>query len=130
MKRLAIALSLVATLALCAAALAAGGLSGSYTTKIGSKPLGGQLKGTWTITFKNGKYSVAENGTTLVHGKYTISNGKITFGHETGQISCKPSGVYSFKLTGKKLKFTRVSDSSSSCEGRAAVLAGNFTKSG
>lgn len=69
----------------------------------------------------------------MVHGKYAISKGTISFGHETGQLSCKPTGTYTFKLTGKKVKklrFTRVSDSTSSCAGRVAVLAGHFTKVG
>jgi hypothetical protein len=79
--------------------------------------------------FKGGKYTVADKGTVVIHGKYTISGDKITFGHETGPDACGPSGTYVFKLSGAKLKFTRIKESST-CIGRSTVLAGPFAKIG
>jgi hypothetical protein len=128
MKRLAILTMLLAMMAMSSVAAAAGTLSGTYQTKIGAKPLGGQLKGTWTIKFSHGNYKVSENGATMVRGKYTISHGKLSLGHESGKAACPGTGTYTYKISGKKLKFTRVSDGTAPCAGRAAVLAGHFTK--
>jgi hypothetical protein len=130
MKRFAVVAVLLAMLAAASVASAAGTLSGTYQTKIGAKPLGGRLKGTWTIKFSHGNYKVSDNGTAVVHGKYTISHGKLTLAHESGPAACPGSGTYTFKLSGKKLTFTRVSDGSAACTGRATVLAGHFTKVG
>jgi hypothetical protein len=130
MKRLAVVtvLLLTAVLALSAAASASGTLGGSYRTKIGTAPLGGQLKGTWTIKFSHGNYTVSSGSTVVVKGQYTISGSTVKLGHESGPLACASTGTYKYKISGKKLKFTRVSDGSSACGGRAAVLAGHFTK--
>jgi hypothetical protein len=130
MQRLAAVAVLLALLALTSVASAAGSLGGTYQTKIGAKPLGGQLKGTWTIKFSHGNYKVSQGGTAVVHGKYTISGSKVSLGHESGPASCPGTGTYSFHASGKKLTFTRVSDDTAACAGRAAVLAGHFTKIG
>ena len=43
---------------------------------------------------------------------------------------CPGTGVYKFKVKGKTLKFTLVSDKNAACAGRRGVLtAGPFTKS-
>jgi hypothetical protein len=130
MKRLAVVtvLLLTAVLALSAVASASGTLSGSYRTKIGAKPLGGQLKGTWTIKFSHGNYKVSVGSRVAVKGKYTISGSTVKLGHESGPLACPSTGTYKYRISGAKLTFTRVSDGSSACAGRAAVLAGHFTK--
>jgi opacity protein-like surface antigen len=128
MKRLAVAAVLLALLALCAVASAAGSLGGTYQTKIGSKPLGGKLKGTWTIKFSHGIYVVSDNGNAAVRGKYTISGSKVSLGHETGPLACPSSGSYTFTISGKRLRFTHPSAGAKACAGRAIVLAGHFTK--
>lgn len=130
MKRFATVLSIVAMLSVTGTASAAGTLHGTYRTKIGDNVLGGQLKGTWTIAFNNGAYTVSRGRSAVVLGKYSITKNKVSLSHETGPLSCKSTGTYTFKLTGRKLKFTRVSDSSASCAGRVAVLSGKFTKVG
>ena len=127
MKRLAIAAAIVAGLALSSAAVAAGTLSGTYKTKVHTTALGGQLNGTWTIKFKTGAYTVTDAGKVVIHGKYTIKSGKISLTDKSGPDKCPGTGVYKFKLTGKALKFTKVSDKPA-CIGRQTVLAGNFTK--
>ena len=125
MEHLAIAAaSLVATLALSSVALAGGTVPGRYTTTIKSPA---QFKGTWVLTFgKGGAYTVAGNGL-LIRGKYSTTGSKITFGHETGDGACAKSGTYTWKKTGKTLKFTRVSESPL-CNGRSGVLAHTFTQ--
>ena len=130
MKRLAITASVAAALALSSAALAAGTLSGTYKTKITGTALGGSLNGTWTIKFKSGNYTVTDEGIAVVHGKYSIKGTKITLNDKSGKDACPGPGIYKFKPTGKKLKFTRVSDPNENCIGRVTVLAGSYTKVG
>jgi hypothetical protein len=130
MQRLAVVAVLLAVLICASVATASGTLSGTYQTRIGAKPLGGQLKGTWAIKFSHGNYKVSQGGTAVVHGKYTISGSKVSLGHESGPAACPGTGTYRFHLSAKKLTFTRVSDGTAACAGRAAVLAGRFTKVG
>ncbi len=125
MKQLAIAASVVAALALSSVALAGGTLAGKYTTTIKSPA---KFKGTWVLNLtKGGTYTVADNGQILIRGKYSTTRSKITFGHETGSGACAKSGTYTWKKTGKTLKFTRVHDSPL-CSGRSGVLAHTFTQ--
>jgi len=128
MKRLAISTSIVVGLALASVALAAATLNGTYKTTITGKPLGGAVKGTWTIDFKNPDYTVTDNGAAVIHGKYSVNGTKITLNDKSGKDACPTPGIYTYKLTGTKLHFTRVSDSFTKCAGRETVLAGNFTK--
>jgi hypothetical protein len=126
MRRLALLLTMAGALALPGTALAAPALPGTYTMKITAA---GQFKGTWTLTFtKAGSYTVAHAGTVLVAGKYTVGGGKVTLGHEKGPLACGSSGHYSWKRTGKTLRFTKVTDSPATCAGRIYVLSRTFTK--
>jgi hypothetical protein len=127
MKRIVGAATVVAALVLCAAAMAASLANGSYTGTVGSSPLGGQLKGTWVLTFKSPSYTVAFNGTTVIKGTYTQGGGKITFTDKSGKLACPGKGVYSYKVNGRTVTFKKISDSSK-CAGRSGVLATSFTK--
>ena len=130
MRRLTVALAVIAALALVPAALAAGGLSGKYKTVIkGDTALGGALNGTWTIKFTRGHYAVADNGKVVIHGVNTYTGNTITFTDKSGPDACKGTGKYTFKVTGTKVKFTKVSDTAA-CAGRQAVLNHTFTKVG
>jgi hypothetical protein len=120
MKRFALAISIVAALSLASVALAAGP-NGTYKTKITSNAVGGHLKGTWTIKFKSGAYTVTDNGTVVIHGKYTVSGSTMTLVDKTGPDKCPGRGKYKFSITGSSLKFTKVSDTSA-CVGRITVL--------
>jgi hypothetical protein len=125
MKQLAIAASVAAALALSSVALAGGTPAGKYTATIKSPA---QLKGTWVLNLaKSGTYTVLDNGQLLVRGRYSTTGSKITFAHETGSGACAKSGAYTWKKTGRTLKFARVSDSPL-CSGRARVLAHTFTQ--
>jgi hypothetical protein len=126
MKRFAIvALVVTAALASSSAALAGSTLAGKYTTKIASPA---EFKGTWVLNLaKGGAYAVTDNGQILVRGKYSTTGSKITFSHETGNGACAKPGTYTWKKTGKTLKFVRVSDSAA-CSGRSGVLAHTFTQ--
>lgn len=128
-KRLAPALAAMIVLGAASTALAAGGLSGKYTTTIkGDSALGGQLNGTWVIHFTKGAYHVSEDGHAITHGKDVVTGNTITF-HDTGGMGvCPGTGKYKFKLAGTKLRFTVITDSSS-CAGRKGVLThGALTK--
>jgi hypothetical protein len=127
MKRFAIAASVVTALVLSSAAVAGGTLVGKYSTKIASPA---QFKGTWVVNFtKSGTYTVADNGVIVVRGKYSATGSAVTLGHETGPAACAKTGRYTWKRSGKTLKFTRTSDSSA-CSGRSGVLAHTFTQVG
>ena len=129
MKRITIAVALVAALALSAVAIAkTAALSGTYQTKItgtGANTLSGGLDGTWTLTFKAGKYTAKMNGTVKGSGKFTISGSTISFGPGGG--GCTTTGKYKFKLAGTTLTFTKISDGAA-CIGREGVLAHKFKK--
>ena len=117
MKRLVAVVFAAVVLGLVPAALAAGMLSGKYKIKISGDPaLGGALNGTWVIRFTPGHYKVAHNGKALGHGTDKIRGDRITF---SAGAKCSSTGNYKFKKTGKKLTFTRISDS---CVGRRDLL--------
>jgi hypothetical protein len=122
MRRFVVAVTTIAALTFSASALAAGGLNGKYQTKLASGP----LKGTVTLAFgKNGAYTVKGAFGTIT-GQDTVSGSTVTFGHEHGS-ACTRAGRYRFKLKGKTVKFTKISDS---CGDRAGVLVRTYTKVG
>ena len=107
-------------LVLTSVALAGGTAAGRYATTITSPAA---FKGTWVLNLaKGGTYTVATNDKIFIRGKYAVTGSKITFGRETGQGACPKTGTYTWRKSGKTLKFTRVSDSPV-CSGRSGVLA-------
>jgi hypothetical protein len=122
--------SVFVVLLLAATALAAAALHGTYKTTITGTALGGAVNGKWTINFASPNYTVTDAGAVVIRGKYSTSGSKITFTDKSGKDACPTPGIYTFKLNGSKLKFTRVSDSFAKCAGRVTVLAGSFTKVG
>ena len=95
-------------------ALAAGGL-GKFETKITGKSAKtdhGRLDGTWTVDFAtqtSGKLKLTRNGRPEGGGKYVISGSTITLTPKHGG-NCTSKGKYHFKLSGKALTFTTISD--------------------
>ena len=131
MRRLVSAVAVVALLGLASVALAAGGPSGKYRAKINGFAEGISIKGTWVISISKGTYRVTDNGHAVTHGKYTIKGNKITLKDAKGPNACPVKGVYKFRLSGKKLRFTEVFDSlSPACAGRVGVLSHTFTRVG
>jgi hypothetical protein len=126
MKRIAAIFGLGSVLALCAVALASVALSGTYSTSIGKSAAG--VTGTWTVTFKSPKYTITDNGSTVVTGTYTLSGNKITVTDKSGKDACPGKGVYQYTAVSRSLTFKRISDPSAKCAGRRAVLAATFTK--
>jgi hypothetical protein len=130
MKRIFTAAVVVAALTLCSVAVAAAGsLKGKWTETIQT---GGQspLNGTWTFKATGSKYTVSVDGSFVDRGNYTIKGSKVSFKDTGGPAKCPGTGVYKFKVKGKTLKFTLVSDKNAACAGRRGVLtAGPFTKS-
>ena len=109
-------------LGLSSVALAAGGVTGTYTTTIKSPT---EVKGKWAITFgKTGAYVVALNGKAMARGKYSVTATTITLREPAG---CGGTGTYAWKRSGKFLTFTRKHESAS-CQARAAVLTHRFTR--
>jgi hypothetical protein len=129
MKRIAIAVSLVAVLALASTALGVVKLAGTYQTTIKSTALGGQLNGIWTVKFKakGHHYTVTNGGQVVLRGIYKVKGTHITFRDKSGPAACPGAGKYSFNLSGTTLTFTKIKDSAN-CAGRQVVLAGTFTK--
>jgi hypothetical protein len=132
MRRLACVIASALALAALAAATApaSGGLSGTFKTTIkNDTALHGAFNGTWKLRFENGTYKVSDNGSPITSGKYTIKGSTVSLKDNKGANSCPKTGKYTFKLKGKMLTFTKISDSrSSACIGRENVLAHKFTK--
>lgn len=149
MKRLALTTGLA--LALLATSSAAGSTSlfGSYQTNINPNFIIGGIRhlpmnafggrwrkliGKWTITFTGSGFAWKHNskGGVVDGGIYKISGSTITFRDTSaarGGIGCDRPGKYHFLLTGGKLKFSVISDSSNSCHGRYLLLTYHpFTK--
>ena len=130
MKRIFIAMVVVASLALCSVAVAAAAsLKGTWKETIQT---GGQspLNGTWTLKATSSKYTVSVDGSVVDRGKYTVKGNKVSLKDTSGEAKCPGTGVYKFKIKDKTLKFTLVSDKNAACAGRRGVLtAGSFTKS-
>ena len=130
MQRIALVVAAAVALALAGVALAAGMLTGTFTTRISGAP-SAQLNGVWTIKLSaGGKYTIALGKQTLITGTATFNGSKITFGHESGPAACtgaQATGVYGWRLTGKTLRVTRYSDQ---CQGRRVVLGYPFTRVG
>lgn len=126
MKRFALAAILVVLLVMASSAVADSGLTGTYKTKITGS---GHFNGKWTLRFtKRGALTVEQNGNVEVTGSFTSTDSKLTFAKgEKGEGACQGVGKYKWDLTGKKLKFTRISDS---CSGRRTVLSHTYTKAG
>ena len=86
-----------------------------------------QIKGKWVLTFANGgTYKVALNGQLLARGTYSATATTITLREPAGN-GCGGSGTYAWKRSGKRLRFTRITESPK-CAARAAVLAHTFSQ--
>jgi hypothetical protein len=127
MKRLTIGAAMLAALvlALPSAVFAARDLPlGKYRTTVKAPAA---LKGIWVLNFASGgKYTITDNGAVVVRGHFT-STSRIYLSGEKGPRACPQFGVYAWKLAGRTLSFTKVSDS---CAGRAVVLGRPFTATG
>jgi len=124
MSRIATAAAIAIAVIACTTALAAAALSGTYNATITGS---GALNGSWSLAFSGSKYTITFKGATAVNGAFTQSANRITFSDRNGKYACPGTkGVYSYSLSGRTLKFTRVSDAK--CAGRRAVLAATFTK--
>ena len=107
MRRLAVIAALLTAPVLPALAQAADGPPpGKYTATVKAPA---PLKGTWTLNFaKNGTYTIAQNGKTVVHGHDLSIAPQIQFYKETGPKACKSLGFYNFKRSGKTLTFEQL----------------------
>jgi hypothetical protein len=114
----------VTALAVCSAALGAGGVSGRYTATIKTPA---QIKGKWVLTLaQGGTYTVSLNGERLARGTYSATATTITL-RESAAAGCGGVGIYAWRKSGKTLRFIRKREVQA-CQGRAAVLAHPFTQ--
>jgi hypothetical protein len=128
MKRIALAVVL-AVFAFAPAALAAGTLTGTYKTTVKHSKFGAALDGTWKLKLATGHYKALHNGKLAVKGIDTTVAHVITLTDTGGPDKCKGTGKYKYRLHGKKLTFTKISDSKA-CAGRSALLKYTFKKVG
>lgn len=85
--------------------------SGKYQATI-NEPA--SLQGVWTIDFNDGTDTDYLNGTEVASGTYTISGSTIAFAQPavpSGSVqTCQTPGTYTFRLPGRTLTFTKISD--------------------
>lgn len=122
MKRIVLAALIATGLMITQPALASVALTGKFKAKITSSALGGQLKGTWILNFKNSGYLVGtRNGKSAGRARYSVKGQRLTI-HAGG--ACSSSGTYKVHRKGKKLRFTRISDP---CPARRLVFSYTYT---
>ncbi len=84
-----------------------------------------------TVRLRSGKFTATDNGKIAADGIYAVKGNKITFRDTGGPHACPGPGTYKFKLKGKTLKFTKVSDPNPACVARVIVLTSStWTKGG
>ncbi len=76
---------------------------------------------------EDGTYSVdmGQDGSIELKGTYTLDGDKLTMQDTSGEAMCDQKGIYSVKVDGKKMVFTRIEDT---CEGRGAEATREFTR--
>ena len=98
-----------------------------YSTKIvGATPA--VLDGTWRLTVNRRSFSVAKGAMLAVSGTARIVGNRITFHDLGGPFSCRgaqATGVYSWRVTGKRLTLTAVREP---CTGRKTIPTKPFTR--
>ena len=123
-SRLVLAAALVGALVASSAALASGGVAGTYSTTIRNS---NHLNGKWVLVLaKAGTYTVAQNGHILARGRYTATATAITFAREPAS-GCLGSGTYAWKRSGTSMTFLRKREVAS-CRARAEILGHRFTQ--
>ena len=116
--------ALVAALAASSVALAAGGVVGTYGATIKNS---NHLNGKWVVAFtKGGTFTVAQNGNTLVRGRYSATATTVTLAREPAS-GCAGSGTYAWKRSGNTIAFV-LKREHPSCQARAEVLGRRFTQ--
>src|SRR5262245_24324337 len=121
MRRVLLCTIALAVLAAPAAARTTS-VNGIYETKISGQAVRA-LNGDWLVSIAQSRaFAVARNGTTVIGGKLKVSGPTLTFEDVLGPYACHGAqavGSYSYRLTGKTLRLTRLRDS---CPGRVAIL--------
>jgi hypothetical protein len=121
MRHLRLAVVLAVVLAAVPAAVASASrrsLSGTYKTTVESA---GTLNGTYKISFYPGRFTLVAPYNITGHGTYSLSGSRITV-HGPG--SCKPAGIYEYRLSGSTLSFRKIKDPCA----RAAILTAHVMK--
>ncbi len=83
------------------------------------------LAGTWGLTLNaEGGFSVSKDGKVMVEGRYSVSEARITFTDEKGELSCaavagQETATYKWVLDEKGLTLKAIQEK---CPGRQVVL--------
>jgi opacity protein-like surface antigen len=98
-----------------------------FTAKItGATPA--ILNGTWRLAINKPGFAVNKDGRAAIIGTVTIAGNRVTFRDGAGPLACRGAqrvGTYTWRITGKRLTLSRVSDA---CVGRRSVFAHAFIK--
>jgi len=99
----------------------------AYVARItGAKPA--VLNGTWRLTLTTYTFTVNKGAAAAVSGRVRIAGTRITFHDLGGPFACRgaqATGVYSWRVVGKRLTLTAVSEP---CAGRRTILTSPFTQ--
>jgi hypothetical protein len=132
MRRITLAAASAVAFAAVLAAAALGAPSAAiaphaYVARIsGAKPA--VLNGTWRLTLTTSTFAVNKGATPAVSGRVRIAGSRITFHDLGGPFACRgaqATGVYSWRVTGKRLTLTAVREP---CAGRKTILTRPFTR--
>jgi hypothetical protein len=86
------------------------------------------LNAVWLIAFQRTAFTVTRNRTVAIRGTVKIAGNHVTFHDVSGPFRCKgaqATGRYVWKITGTKLRFTRLADK---CPGRSTLLTATYTR--
>ena len=97
------------------------GLLLSYAWAQEKFPTGTFTGGEYTLSFSaDGVHTVSTGDKVVVKGNYTVNANEISIVDKEGDFACiGQTGKYTWKLDGKNLSFTKVSDD---CDGRVQGL--------
>jgi hypothetical protein len=131
MRRITLALTAVAVAGVTAATALGSQRAAiaphAYVARIvGAKPA--LLNGTWRLSVTTSTFAVNKGATAAVSGRVRIAGNRITFHDLGGPYSCRgalATGVYSWRVTGKRLVLTAVREP---CAGRRTILTRPFTR--
>ena len=96
--------------------------AGSYAATLAGTH--SELDGTWTVTLEaGGHYRIERGDKPAVDGTYELDGARVYFTDERGPMKCPSEisrGLYAWRVSGRQLTFTPVTDN---CQGRRGILA-------
>lgn len=131
MKKLALAGTMIAVIAVIAAAPATAAAPTLaphvFQTKITGAAVPA-LNAFWRLSTTRTGFIITRSGAPALAGTLAIAGNKVTFHDITGPFACRgaqATGTYGWRIVGARLTFTRIKDA---CVGRRTVLSHRFTR--